>query len=51
MEKDASQLGTPAMILIVIILVIGGIFLFPAVCRSYPLQLPGTNFDFCFFFS
>jgi hypothetical protein len=50
MEKDAAQLGTPAMIIIVIILIIGGMFLFPAVCRSIPLQMPGLNFDFCFFF-
>lgn len=50
MKKDAAQGGLLALIIAIIILIIGWFFLFPAVCRAFPLQLPGGGFDFCFFF-
>jgi len=43
-------MGIHALIIAIIILVIGRFFLFPAVCRVFPLQLPGGGFDLCFFF-
>jgi len=50
MEKDAAQIGIPAIIIAIILLVIAWFFLVPEVCRSIPLQPPGPAFDFCFFF-
>ena len=50
MEKDAALVGIPALVIAIIVLVIGWFFLFPAVCRIFPLQVPGTGFDFCIFF-
>jgi hypothetical protein len=50
MDKEAAQAGIYAIILAIIILIIGRFFLFPAVCKNFPLQLPGGDFDFCFFF-
>lgn len=50
MEPDAAQLYLPALVMAIIILIIGWFFLFPAVCRTFPLQVPGTGFDFCIFF-
>jgi hypothetical protein len=50
MERDAAQAGIHVLIIAIIILVIGWFFLFPAVCRTFPLQLPGQDFDYCFFF-
>ena len=50
MEKDAAQAGIYAILIAIIILIISRFLLFPAVCQSFPLQLPGQDFDFCFFF-
>ncbi len=50
MERDAAQAGIYAIIIAIIILVISWFFLLPAVCRSIPLQIPGQEFDYCFFF-
>jgi len=50
MEPDAAQAGLHALVFAIIVLVIGWFFLFPAVCRTVPLQVPGTGFDLCMFF-
>jgi len=50
MEKDAAQVPLPALIVVLILLIIGWFFLFPAVCRSYPIRVPGLDIDFCIFF-
>jgi len=50
MEPDAAQMYLPALVMAIILLVIGWFFLFPAVCRTFPLQVPGTGIDFCIFF-
>jgi hypothetical protein len=50
MEKDAAQAGIPSLLLVILFLVISRFFILPAVCRIFPLQLPGGGFDFCFFF-
>jgi hypothetical protein len=50
MERDAAQAGLPALVIAIIVLVIGWFILFPAMCRIFPLQVPGMDFDFCIFF-
>jgi hypothetical protein len=50
MERDAAQAGIYAIIIAIIILVITRFLLFPMVCQSFPLQIPGQEFDYCFFF-
>jgi len=50
MEMDAAQAGIYAFILVIIFLIISRFLIFPAICRTVPLQLPGTEFDYCFFF-
>jgi hypothetical protein len=50
METDAAQIWIHAAIIAIIVLVIGKVLLFPAVCRVIPLQVPGIGFDYCFFF-
>jgi hypothetical protein len=50
MDTDQAQAGAYAIIIAIILLIIGRFFLFPAVCQSFPLQLPGQDFDYCFFF-
>jgi len=50
MEMDAAQAGIYALILVIIFLIISRFLIFPAVCSIVPLQLPGTEFDYCFFF-
>lgn len=50
MEQNRAQVPLPALIMVIVLLVIGWFFLFPAVCRSYPLIVPGIDFDFCIFF-
>jgi hypothetical protein len=50
MERDAALVGIHALIIAIVIMIIGWFFLFPAVCRTFPLQLPGGGFDYCFFF-
>ena len=50
MEMDAAQAGISALILVIIFLIISWFLIFPVVCRIIPLQLPGTEFDYCFFF-
>lgn len=50
MERDAARAFLPALLNAIVLLVMGWFFLFPAVCRSFPLQVPGTGFDICIFF-
>jgi hypothetical protein len=50
MVRDTAQAGIHALIIAIVIVIIGWFFLFPAVCRIFPLQLPGQDFDYCFFF-
>jgi hypothetical protein len=50
MGKDAAQVVIHAIIIAIIILIISRFLLFPEVCRVFPLQLPGRDFDFCLFF-
>ena len=50
MEWDSAQTGIYAIILAIIILIISRFFLFPVICQSIPLQIPGQDFDYCFFF-
>jgi hypothetical protein len=50
MEKDAALAGIYGLIIAIILLILGRFFLFPAVCQSFPLVLPGQGFDYCFFF-
>ncbi len=40
----------PGLILAVIAIILLWAFLFPEVCKSVPVQLPGSTFDFCWFF-
>lgn len=50
METDGAQSYIPPIIIMIVILVIARYLLFPAVCRSIPLELPGYDVDFCIFF-
>ena len=50
METDTAQAWIVALVVAIIVLIVGRFLLFPAVCQSYPLQLPGQNFDYCIFF-
>jgi hypothetical protein len=50
MDRETAQAEIYAIILAIIFLVISRFLLFPAVCQSFPLQIPGQEFDYCFFF-
>jgi hypothetical protein len=50
MDRDTALTGIASVVIAIILLIIGRFFLFPAVCKSIPLQLPGYDFDFCLFF-
>jgi hypothetical protein len=50
MEHDAALVPVLALVVAIIALIVGWFFLFPAVCQSFPLILPGPGFDFCIFF-
>ncbi len=50
MERDAALAWLPALVIAIILIIISRFLLFPAVCQSFPLQLPGGSFDYCFFF-
>ncbi len=46
-----AQAEIPLMILLFLALfVIGFIIVYPETCRSIPLQLPGSDFNFCLLF-
>jgi hypothetical protein len=45
--NDAAQAEIPVIIPAILILIIGWFFLFPAICRNIPLNLPGSDLDFC----
>ena len=44
MDKDAAPRGLPVLVIALIVLGIGWFFLFPGVCRTFPLQVPGGGF-------
>ncbi|OPX63455.1 hypothetical protein [Methanoregula sp. PtaB.Bin085] len=50
MENDAAQPFLPALVIAIIVLIIGWFFIFPVVCRSFPIRVPGLGIDFCIFF-
>lgn len=50
MEREIALAWLPALVIAIIVVIIGRFLLFPAVCQSIPLQIPGQQFDYCFFF-
>jgi len=40
----------PCLVIAIILLIISRFFLFPMVCQGFLLQIPGQDFNNCFFF-
>jgi hypothetical protein len=50
MEPDAAQGGIAAVVVMLVLLILSWFFVFPAICRAIPLELPGLGIDFCVLF-